>query len=121
MSFSIRLSAEEKSLAESYAKLHALSVGEAFKRALFERIEDEYVDYPQRKRALPKAMQNFMRCPWAKHSRERFLKELKMNTILLWQRKPIQSMSTMEERAVRYLSFGRNSIYDIHNIYDSKV
>lgn len=42
MSFSIRLSAEEKSLAESYAKLHALSLGEAFKKALFEKIEDEY-------------------------------------------------------------------------------
>ena len=42
MSFSIRLTPEEKSLAESYAKLHSLSVGEAFKRALFERIEDEY-------------------------------------------------------------------------------
>jgi len=42
MSFSIRLSAEEKALAESYAKLHALSLGEAFKRALFEKIEDEY-------------------------------------------------------------------------------
>lgn len=42
MSFSIRLSTEEKSLAESYAKLHALSLGEAFKRALFEKIEDEY-------------------------------------------------------------------------------
>lgn len=42
MSFSIRLTAEEKSLAESYARLHSLSVGEAFKRALFERIEDEY-------------------------------------------------------------------------------
>lgn len=42
MSFSIRLSAEEKSLAESYAKLHSVSVGEAFKRALFEKIEDEY-------------------------------------------------------------------------------
>lgn len=42
MSFSIRLTAEEKSLAESYAKLHSLSVGEAFKRALFEKIEDEY-------------------------------------------------------------------------------
>ena len=41
-SFSIRLTPEEKSLAESYAKLHSLSVGEAFKRALFERIEDEY-------------------------------------------------------------------------------
>ena len=42
MSFSIRLTPEEKSLAESYAKLHSLSVGEAFNRALFERIEDEY-------------------------------------------------------------------------------
>ena len=42
MAFSIRLSNEERALAESYAKLHAMSVGEAFKRALFERIEDEY-------------------------------------------------------------------------------
>lgn len=42
MSFSIRLTEEEKKLAESYAKLHAISLGEAFKQALFERIEDEY-------------------------------------------------------------------------------
>lgn len=42
MSFSIRLTEEEKNLAESYAKIHSLSLGEAFKRALFERIEDEY-------------------------------------------------------------------------------
>ena len=42
MSFSIRLSEEERNLAESYAKLHALSLGEAFKKALFEKIEDEY-------------------------------------------------------------------------------
>lgn len=42
MSFSIRLTAEEKSLAESYARIHSMSLGEAFKRALFERIEDEY-------------------------------------------------------------------------------
>ena len=42
MSFSIRLTAEEKKLANSYAKLHAISLGEAFKRALFEKIEDEY-------------------------------------------------------------------------------
>lgn len=42
MSFSIRLTSEEKALAESYAKLHSISLGEAFKRALFERIEDEY-------------------------------------------------------------------------------
>lgn len=42
MSFSIRLTSEEKSLAESYAKIHAISLGEAFKKALFEKIEDEY-------------------------------------------------------------------------------
>lgn len=42
MSFSIRLTAEEKSLAESYARIHSMSLGEAFKSALFERIEDEY-------------------------------------------------------------------------------
>lgn len=42
MSFSIRLSADEKSLAESYAKLHSMSLSEAFKKALFEKIEDEY-------------------------------------------------------------------------------
>lgn len=42
MSFSIRLSNEEKMLAESYAKIHSMSLGEAFKSALFEKIEDEY-------------------------------------------------------------------------------
>ena len=42
VSFSIRLTDTERALAESYAKLHALSLAEAFKRALFEKIEDEY-------------------------------------------------------------------------------
>lgn len=42
MMVSIRLSKEEKELSEDYAKLHSLSLDEAFKRALFERIEDEY-------------------------------------------------------------------------------
>lgn len=42
MAFSIRLTEEEKSLAESYARLHSMSLAEAFKRALFEKIEDEY-------------------------------------------------------------------------------
>lgn len=42
MSFSIRLSDEEKALAESYARLHSQSLGEAFKSALFEKIEEEY-------------------------------------------------------------------------------
>ena len=42
MAFSIRLTEEEKSLADSYAKLNSMSLGEAFKKALFEKIEDEY-------------------------------------------------------------------------------
>ena len=42
MSFSIRLNDEEKMLADSYAKLLGMALGEAFKTALFEKIEDEY-------------------------------------------------------------------------------
>ena len=42
MAFSIRLTEEERAIANSYAKLHAVSLGEAFKNALFEKIEDEY-------------------------------------------------------------------------------
>ena len=42
MSFSIRLTEEEKSIAESFAKIHGISLGEAFKRALFKQIEDEH-------------------------------------------------------------------------------
>lgn len=42
MAFSIRLTEEERQLADSYAKIHSISIGEAFKKALFEKIEDEY-------------------------------------------------------------------------------
>ena len=43
MAFSIRLTEEERRLAESYARLHAYSsLAEAFKSALFEKIEEEY-------------------------------------------------------------------------------
>ena len=42
MTFSIRMTEEEKKLAESYAKLNSCSVGEAIKKAFFEKIEDEY-------------------------------------------------------------------------------
>lgn len=42
MPLSIRLSEEERQLVNSYAKIHAISVAEAFKRALFEKIEDEF-------------------------------------------------------------------------------
>lgn len=42
MSYSIRMTAEERTIAENYAKMHGISLAEAFKIALFERIEDEY-------------------------------------------------------------------------------
>lgn len=42
MAFSIRLTEEERLLAESYARLHSVSLAEAFKKALFNQIEDEY-------------------------------------------------------------------------------
>lgn len=42
MAFSIRLTDQEKMIADSYARLHSISLGEAFKQALFEKIEDEY-------------------------------------------------------------------------------
>lgn len=42
MAFSVRLTDEERQIFESYAKLHGISIGEAMKKALFEKIEDEY-------------------------------------------------------------------------------
>ena len=42
MAFSTRLTEAERAIANSYAKLHSVSLGEAFKNALFEKIEDEY-------------------------------------------------------------------------------
>ena len=42
MVISIRMTAEEKHLADAYAKLNGVSLSEAIKRAYFEKIEDEY-------------------------------------------------------------------------------
>ena len=42
MAFSIRLSDEERILAENYTKRHSMTLGKAFKKALFDRIEEEY-------------------------------------------------------------------------------
>lgn len=42
MSFSIRLTPDERNLAESYARIHGISLSEAFRTALFEKIEDEF-------------------------------------------------------------------------------
>lgn len=53
MSFSIRLTPEEKILAESYAKLHSLSLGEAFKKALLNGLKMNMI-LPQ----LTKLMKN---------------------------------------------------------------
>ena len=42
MSFSIRLTEEERMLADSYARLHSISLSEAFKSALFDKIAEEF-------------------------------------------------------------------------------
>lgn len=42
MSISIRMSDEEKELAQSYAKLHGMSLSEAIKKVYFDAIEDEF-------------------------------------------------------------------------------
>ena len=39
---SVRMSKEEEELIRAYCKLHGLSISDAFKRALLEKIEDEY-------------------------------------------------------------------------------
>lgn len=42
MAFSVRMTEEEETLAKRYAALNGIPLGEAFKQALFEKIEDEY-------------------------------------------------------------------------------
>lgn len=42
MVISIRMTSEEKHLADAYARLNGVSLSEAIKRAYFEKIEDEY-------------------------------------------------------------------------------
>lgn len=42
MPVSISLTDEEQRLAVSYARIHSISLGDAFKQAFFERLEDEY-------------------------------------------------------------------------------
>ena len=42
MVVSIRMTEEEKKLAEAYAKLNGITLSEAIKKAYFEKIEDEY-------------------------------------------------------------------------------
>ena len=42
MVVSIRMTQEEKELADAYAKLNGISLSEAIKRAYFDRIEEEY-------------------------------------------------------------------------------
>lgn len=37
MVFSIRLTVQEKKIVESYVRMHSISLGEAFKQALFEK------------------------------------------------------------------------------------
>lgn len=72
MAFSIRLTDQEKMIADSYAKLHSISLGEAFKQALFEKIEDEY-DIA----VYEKAMEEYQKNP-ATYTLEEVKKELEL-------------------------------------------
>ncbi len=74
MAFSIRLTEEEKALAASYAKLNSLSLGEAFKKALFEKIEDEY-DAVVGDRAYEEHLKNGKKT----YTMEEMLKELELD------------------------------------------
>lgn len=70
MSFSIRMNQQEEKLFKSYADFHGLSLGEAFKTALLDKIEDEY-DI-----ALAEQAHNeFIKDPQT-ISHEKFMKEL---------------------------------------------
>lgn len=42
MVVSIRMTEEERKLAEAYAKLNGVTLSEAIKKAFFEKIEDEF-------------------------------------------------------------------------------
>ena len=42
MVVSIRMTTEEKKLADAYARINGVSLSEAIKRAYFEKIEEEY-------------------------------------------------------------------------------
>ena len=42
MVISIRMTDEEKQLADAYARINGISLSEAIKRAYFEKIEEEY-------------------------------------------------------------------------------
>ena len=42
MVVSIRMTEEEKQLADAYAKINGMSLSEAIKKAYFEKIEEEY-------------------------------------------------------------------------------
>ena len=42
MVVSIRMTEEERQLADAYAKINGVSLSEAIKRAYFEKIEEEY-------------------------------------------------------------------------------
>ena len=42
MVISIRMSDEEKKIADAYAKINGTTVSDSIKRAFFEKVEDEY-------------------------------------------------------------------------------
>lgn len=54
---SVRINEEEAKLFKSYAKLHGISLSEAYKKALLEKIEDEF-DLEEMSKAIDEFSKN---------------------------------------------------------------
>ena len=63
MPYSIRLTKEEERLVKSYCALHGISISEAFKRSLLEKIEDEF-DLADAEEAIRKYEENPVTIPF---------------------------------------------------------
>ena len=55
---SLRVTEDEKSLMESYSKLHGINLSDAIKEAFFEKLEDEYALQSIREHEAEKAQGN---------------------------------------------------------------
>ena len=73
MTVSVRLNDNDSKLIKSYASVHGISVSEAMRRAIIERIEDEY-DL----KAFDKAMAEFKKNP-VTYSHEDIMRELALD------------------------------------------
>lgn len=63
MPVSVRLDPEEEKLVKSYCSVHGISMSEALRRSILEKIEDEF-DLAEAEAALGKLEQDPVTIPW---------------------------------------------------------